>query len=125
MSRRTKIPAPVGASSLLVIFSVLCFTAFAMLTLSTVKADERLADASCESVKAYYKADCEAEEILAKLRLGMSFRKGIVMPIAVRSATPRCSASWWRSRDRNIRCISGSWRRPPSGSPRNILSCLM
>ena len=72
MSRRTKIPAPVGASSLLVIFSVLCFTAFAMLTLSTVKADERLADASCESVKAYYRADCEAEEILAKLRLGMT-----------------------------------------------------
>lgn len=70
MSKRTRIPAPVGASSLLVIFSVLCFTAFAMLALSTVKADERLADASCESVQAYYRADCEAEEILGRLRNG-------------------------------------------------------
>ena len=72
MNKKTNVPAPVGGSSLLVIFSVLCLTVFSMLVLATVKADERLADASCESVKAYYKADCEAEEILAKLRLGMT-----------------------------------------------------
>lgn len=77
MSRRTRIPAPVGASSLLVIFSVLCFTAFALLSLSTVKADERLADASCESVQAYYQADCEAEEILGRLRSGETVDKVI------------------------------------------------
>ena len=43
MNRKTNIPAPVGGSSLLVIFSVLCFSVFSILVLATVKADERLA----------------------------------------------------------------------------------
>ncbi len=60
----------VGGSSLLVIFSILCLTVFALLALSTVKADIRIADASVQSVKDYYKADCEAEAILAKIRQG-------------------------------------------------------
>lgn len=60
----------VGGSSLLVIFSVLCLTVFALLTLSTVKADIRIADASIQSIKEYYRADCEAETILAELRRG-------------------------------------------------------
>ena len=60
----------IGGSSLLVIFSVLCLTVFALLTLSTVKADIRIADASVQSVEEYYRADCEAEEILAKIRSG-------------------------------------------------------
>ena len=59
-----------GGSSLLVIFAVLCLTVFALLTLSTVKADLRLADASVQAVEAYYRADCEAEELLALLREG-------------------------------------------------------
>ena len=59
-----------GGSSLLVIFSVLCLTVFAMLSLSTVKADLRMADASAEAVAAYYRADCEAEAILGQLREG-------------------------------------------------------
>ena len=60
----------VGGSSLLVIFSVLCLTVFALLSLSTVKADIRIADASIQSIEEYYKADCEAEAILAQLRQG-------------------------------------------------------
>ena len=60
----------VGGSSLLVIFSVLCLTVFALLALSTVKADIRIADASIQSIEEYYRADCEAEEILAQLRQG-------------------------------------------------------
>ena len=59
-----------GGSSLLVIFSVLCLTVFAMLTLSTVRADIRIADASIRSIGEYYQADCAAEEILARLRRG-------------------------------------------------------
>lgn len=70
MSKKMKTPAPVGASSLLVIFSVLCLTAFSMLTLSTVKADERLAEESYDAVQAYYEADLKAEEILGRLRNG-------------------------------------------------------
>ena len=60
----------VGGSSLLVIFAVLCLTVFALLGLSTVQADGRLADASAEAVSAYYAADCQAEAILARLRAG-------------------------------------------------------
>ena len=66
-----KVQAPmVGGSSLLVIFAVLCLTVFALLSLGTVQADRRLADASAASVQAYYEADCRAEEILAQLRSG-------------------------------------------------------
>lgn len=71
MNKKMNIPAPVGGSSLLVIFSVLCFSVFSMLVLATVKADERLADDSCEAVTAYYQADCEAERILGELRAGI------------------------------------------------------
>lgn len=63
-------PPAVGGSSLLVIFAVLCLTVFALLGLTTVRADGRLADASAAAVAAYYRADCEAEAILARLRSG-------------------------------------------------------
>lgn len=70
MSKREAPPA-VGGSSLLVIFAVLCLTIFALLGLSTVQADKRLAAASSEAVKNYYEADTRAELILAQLRAGV------------------------------------------------------
>lgn len=63
-------PPVVGASSLLVIFAVLCLTVFALLSISTVRANQRLGDNSAEAVTGYYRADCMAEEILARLRSG-------------------------------------------------------
>lgn len=69
MSKREAFPA-VGGSSLLVIFAVLCLTIFALLGLSTVQADSRMAEASCNAVQRYYEADTEAERILASLRQG-------------------------------------------------------
>ena len=69
MSKREAPPA-VGGSSLLVIFAVLCLTVFALLSLSTVQADRRLAEASAEAVKNYYEADTKAEIMLASLRQG-------------------------------------------------------
>ena len=69
--KKTDIPTPVGGSSLLVIFVVLCLTVFAVLSLSSVEAEGRLSRASAASVRAYYEADCEAEEILAQLRAGI------------------------------------------------------
>lgn len=63
-------PPVVGASSLLVIFAVLCLTVFALLSVSTVQADGRLADKTQAAVSGYYTADCQAEEILAQLRAG-------------------------------------------------------
>ena len=66
-----KISVPViGASSLLVIFAVLCMTVFSLLGLSTVRADQRLSDIRAQAVADYYAADCRAEEILAQLRSG-------------------------------------------------------
>lgn len=63
-------PPAVGGVSLLVVFAVLCLTVFALLSLATVQADVRLADASAQAVKDYYAADCAAQEILARLRNG-------------------------------------------------------
>lgn len=61
---------PIGASSLLAAFAVLCLVVFALLALSTVRADGRLSDASLQATKDYYAADCQAQEILARLRNG-------------------------------------------------------
>lgn len=68
--RETFSPPAVGGISLLVAFAVLCLTVFALLSLTTVQADVRLADASAQAVEDYYNADCAAQEILARLRNG-------------------------------------------------------
>lgn len=63
------IPA-VGAGSLLATFAVLCLVVFALLSLSTVQAEKRLADAAVQAVTDYYAADFRAEQIFARLRRG-------------------------------------------------------
>ena len=63
------VPA-VGASSLLVAFAVLCLTVFALLSLTTVRAEKRLSEASAQAVGEYYAADLQAEQIFAALRRG-------------------------------------------------------
>ena len=68
--RETFSPPAVGGVSLLVAFAVLCLTVFALLSLTTVQADARLAEASARAVEEYYAADCAAPEILARLRNG-------------------------------------------------------
>lgn len=68
--RETFSPPAVGGISLLVAFAVLCLTVFALLSLTTVQADGRLADASAQAVEDYYAADCAAQEVLSRLRQG-------------------------------------------------------
>lgn len=69
--KRERISAPaIGGSSLLVIFAVLCLTVFALLSLSTVQAEKRMADAAVEAVTDYYAADLQAQEVFARLRAG-------------------------------------------------------
>jgi hypothetical protein len=63
-------PPVVGASSMLVIFAVLCLTIFALLSISTVQANGRLSDHAANAVINYYEADAQAESILAELRAG-------------------------------------------------------
>lgn len=63
-------PPAVGGSSLLAIFAVLTLSVFAMLSLTTVQAENRISDASARATAAYYEADYRAEEIFARLRRG-------------------------------------------------------
>lgn len=67
--RKASLP-PIGVSSLMVIFAVLCLTVFALLSVSTVRADQRLSENAAQAVESYYLADCAAEELLARLRNG-------------------------------------------------------
>ncbi len=71
MDKRSRFSFPaVGGSSLLIMFAVLCLVVFALLGLSTVRAEQRLSDTSAEAVADYYRADRMAEEIYTKLRRG-------------------------------------------------------
>jgi len=72
-------PVIIGVSSLLVVFSVLCLTVFAMLSLMTVQADKRLLQTSVSTIEARAEADAKAQEILSKLRAGK-------IPAGVKSA---------------------------------------
>lgn len=63
-------PPTTGGISLLVVFAVLCLTVFALMGLSTVQADRRMADASLQAIEDYYMADCEAWRVLALMLEG-------------------------------------------------------
>ena len=60
----------VGVSSLLVIFAVLCLTVFALMSVSTARANQTLSEKAAAAVEGYYQADRAAEETLARLRAG-------------------------------------------------------
>lgn len=70
MKKRKLSFTSVGGSSILTIFAVLCFIIFALLSLSTAKADYMLSEKSVKAVRDYYEADTQAEEILAQIRQG-------------------------------------------------------
>ncbi len=70
MKKRKMSFTTVGGSSILTIFAVLCFIVFALLSLSTAKADSLLTEKTITSVSEYYEADAQAEEILAQIRGG-------------------------------------------------------
>ena len=71
MTKETRFPVPAaGAASLLAAFGILCFSMLAMLGLSTVRMEKRMADRVVEQVSAYYEADLQAQEIFARLRSG-------------------------------------------------------
>ena len=59
-----------GGSALMLIFASLCLTVFALLSLSTAKAGDSLSEGSMCAAESFYRADTEAEQILAALRRG-------------------------------------------------------
>ena len=82
--RRAKFSPPaVGGVSLLVVFAVLCLTVFALLSLTTVQADVRLAEASARAVSDYYAADVNAQEILALLRSGGPLPEDLEIEVSI------------------------------------------
>ena len=119
MAKRERFAPPaVGGISLLVVFAVLCLTVFALLSLTTVRADERLGDASAEAVQAYYAADCAAQEILARLRLGET-PEGVIF--LVDRAMYSCPISETQELEVSVELgLNGSyrvlrWRAVPTG----------
>ncbi len=62
--------AGIGLSALLVVLAVLALTLFSLLSLSTARAQQRLGEKERAPVLAYYEAEAQAHEILAKLRAG-------------------------------------------------------
>ena len=76
-------PPALGGASLLVIFAVLALTVFALLSLSTVRADVRLGDASAQAISNYYAADGKAQEVLACLRTGAPVPEDILVSESV------------------------------------------
>lgn len=76
-------PPALGGSSLLTVFAVLCLTVFALLSLSTVRADLRLAQHSRQAVQDYYAADARAQEILARLRTGEGTPEGVELTATI------------------------------------------
>lgn len=70
MKKTSGIPPLLGGSSLLTIFAVLCLTVFALLSVTTVTARQRLSENALASVIAYYEADTQAELVFARLRNG-------------------------------------------------------
>ena len=60
----------VGSATLVMVFSVLCLTIFATITLMTAHNDLIAAQKNADAVHAYYEADAEATAILAEIRAG-------------------------------------------------------
>ena len=60
-----------GAVSIVLVFTVLCLTLFAVITYSQSRSDKALADAAARMVLGYYEADLTAERVLAELRLNV------------------------------------------------------
>lgn len=57
----------VGSVSLVLLFSVMCLTVFALLSLGTARSETNLAQRAADSAKSFYAADTEAELIYSEL----------------------------------------------------------
>lgn len=67
MNKRHGIRVHVGASSILLIFVILCLVSFAVLSLSSAEADLRLTSKVSDRTSAYYEACNKAESNLASI----------------------------------------------------------
>lgn len=56
--------ASIGSASLILIFIVLCLATFGILSLGNARREDALSERSAAAVKAYYRADSQAEEFV-------------------------------------------------------------
>ena len=115
-------PPALGGSSLLVVFAVLALTVFALLSLSTVRADVRLGDAAAKAVTDYYAADTRAQEILAQLRNGVS-NIPISPPAPFRTPWSSRWRCWWTGRTAATAFSGGRRCRWASGTRTRLWTC--
>lgn len=57
----------IGSTLIVLVFSVLCLSIFALLSLTAAMSDKSMADAAVRTAKGYYDADTLAECILAEI----------------------------------------------------------
>jgi hypothetical protein len=57
----------IGSASVVLVFTVLCFTIFALISYTAAGNYKALTEAEAKLVKSYYKADAIAERILAEI----------------------------------------------------------
>lgn len=57
----------IGASSLILIFIVLCLATFGLLSLSSAQGDLKLAERNAEAVRGYYEADNKGQQWLKEI----------------------------------------------------------
>ena len=65
MKQKGEFKISTGASSILMIFVVLCLTTFAVLSYVTANADSRLTEKAIETTAAYYSADSKAQTAIS------------------------------------------------------------
>ena len=58
----------IGSASIIMVFSVLCLTVFAVLSLVTANSEYKLAIKSTDVIKNYYSADAHANEKIAAIK---------------------------------------------------------
>lgn len=108
MKQKNSVSIPaVGAGSLLATFAVLCLTVFALMSLTTVQAEKRLADASNHAVEAYYAADLQAEALFARLRAG---EQPATISIQENRYTYQCTISDNQYLDVTLEKTDAGWR---------------
>lgn len=78
----------VGLLTIVVLFTVLCLTIFAVLCLSTALSEEKLASAYARSVEDYYAADLQALEI-AQQFVGLEEEEALALADALSLETAR------------------------------------
>lgn len=93
----------IGSATLVMIFSVLCLTIFAVLSVVTAANSYTLAQKASEAITAHYEADCRAAEILADIK--SSYDGVFVMPdnvdAEIENSAGAISLSYWVDIDEN------------------------